>query len=104
LLPDRGAGERSAAPGFSRDTEGLVTYTTPSSYANNSPCQGRKNPSLIREGWGGFVALTNPIALRALPLVRGRNKFLRYQPPLVLQNNSPYQGRKIDFTLIKKRP
>jgi hypothetical protein len=30
-------------------------------------------PSLIREGWGGFVTLTNPSALQAPPLNRGGN-------------------------------
>jgi len=42
LLPDRGAGERGAAPGFSRDTEGLVAKTTPSSYAKQLPLSGEK--------------------------------------------------------------
>jgi len=71
LFPDRGAGERSAVPGFSRDTEGLMTYTTPSSYANNSPCQGRKNLSLIRECGVGLVAIRNPFGRWLSPLIRG---------------------------------
>jgi len=51
LLPDRGAGERS-------ETEGLLSFTTPSGLSAISPYQGRKsiaNFTLPDKGGIGWV-------------------------------------------------
>jgi len=65
-------------------------------------------PSLIREGWGGFVVLTNPTALRPPPLIRGGmfddapsliregwGGFDGVDKPLRLSATSPCQGRSV---------